>query len=98
MSAYLIGSQRLTPRDACFADALAAAHAERHRPLCLCLTEGVAMYVARVGAGFIVKRMPGTGSLHAPDCISYELPADLSGLARVIGSAITEARKAASRR
>ena len=90
MSAYLMGGQRLTPHDACFAEALAAMYVERHRPLCLCLTEGVAMYVARVGAGFIVKRMPGTGSLHAPDCTSYEPPAEFSGLAHVIGSAITE--------
>ena len=90
MSAYLMGDQRLTRHDACFDDALAAAYGERHRPLCLCTTEGVAMYVARVGASFIVKRMPGTGSLHAPDCFSYEPPAELSGLAHVIGSAITE--------
>ena len=90
MSAYLMGGQRLTPHDASFADALAAAHVERHRPLCLCLTEGVAMYVARVRAGFIVKRMPGTGSLHAPDCLSYVPPAEFSGLAHVVGSAITE--------
>ena len=88
--AYRIDNQRLTPFDAGFADALATAYVERLRPLCLCLAEGVAMYVARLGASFIVKRMPGTGSMHATDCVSYELPAELSGLAHVIGSAITE--------
>jgi hypothetical protein len=51
------------------------------------------MYVARlVGTndGFIVKRMPNTGSHHAPDCPSYEPPAESSGLGQVLGSAITE--------
>ena len=48
------------------------------------------MYVARLGPAFILKRMPGTGSLHAPDCASYEPPAELSGLGQVIGTAITE--------
>lgn len=90
MSAYLIGGQRWTSYDVGFTDELAAAYLERRRPLCLCLAEGVAMYVARLGARFIIKRMPGTGILHATDCVSYELPADLSGLQPVIGSAITE--------
>lgn len=48
------------------------------------------MYVARLGDGHIVKRMPGTGSHHAPDCPSYEPPAEFSGLGQVLGSAITE--------
>jgi hypothetical protein len=51
------------------------------------------MYVARLAGtdqGFIVKRMPNTGSHHAPDCPSYEPPAELSGLGQVLGSAITE--------
>ena len=40
--------------------------------------------------GYIVKRMPDTGSHHAPDCPSYEPPAEFSGLGQVLGSAITE--------
>ncbi len=48
------------------------------------------MYVARLGDGFIVKRMPNTGCHHAPDCPSYEPPAELSGLGQVLGSAIVE--------
>lgn len=73
-----------------FAEAVADAHAARHRPRCMCLAEGVEMYVARLGEGFIVKRMPETGSKHAPDCPSYEPPAEFSGLGQVLGSAITE--------
>ena len=34
--------------------------------------------------------MPYTGSDHAPDCPSYEPPAEFSGLGQVLGTAITE--------
>ncbi len=59
----------------------------------MCLVDGVEMYVARLAGsdrGYIVKRMPDTGSHHAPDCPSYEPPAEFSGLGQVLGSAITE--------
>lgn len=87
---YLFGGSRLSSDDEVFADALAAAHADRLRPKCLCLVQGVEMYVARLGEGFIVKRMPGTGSRHAPDCASYEPPPEASGLGQVLGTAIKE--------
>ncbi len=73
-----------------FADAVADAHASHQRPRCMCVVEGVDMYVARLGDGYIVKRMPDTGSHHAPDCPSYEPPAEFSGLGQVLRSAITE--------
>jgi hypothetical protein len=91
--AYLIAGQRFeagTPR---FAEAVAAAHAARQRPRCLCLVEGAEMYIARLAGsdeGYVVKRMPGTGSQHAPDCPSYEPPPEASGLGQVLGSAISE--------
>lgn len=47
---------------------LAAAYRRRQRPSCPCTPGGVPMYVARVGARFLIKRMPGTGPLHGPDC------------------------------
>ena len=56
----------------------------------MCRVEGVEMYVARLGEGYIVKRMPDTGSHHAAYCPSYEPPAEFSGLGQVLGSAITE--------
>ena len=90
MGNYLFGSSRLSSEDEGFADALAAAHADRLRPKCLCLVQGIEMYVARLGEGFIVKRMPGTGSRHAPDCPSYEPPPEASGLGQVLGTAIKE--------
>lgn len=89
-SSYLIRGQRLRTDSLGFAEAIAAAHAEHHRPRCLCLRDGIEMYVARLGNGFIVKRMPSTGSHHAPGCSSYEPPPEASGLGQVLGSAITE--------
>jgi hypothetical protein len=48
------------------------------------------MYVAKVNGHFIIKRMPNTGSAHSPACESYEPPAELSGLGRLLGHAIQE--------
>lgn len=90
MAIYLIGRHRLSSDDEGFAAALAEAHTDRLRPKCLCLVGGVEMYVARLGEGYIVKRMPGTGSHHAPDCASYEPPPEASGLGQVLGTAIRE--------
>lgn len=90
MTAFRVHGRRWSSDDLGFDDALAAAHADRHRPLCLCLLEGLEMYVAKLGSGYIVKRMPNTGSRHAPDCPSYEPPPGLSGLGELMGSAITE--------
>jgi len=90
---YLVGGRRLEVGDPAFADAIAQAHADRQRPRCLCMVNGVEMYVARLAGtsdGFIVKRMPGTGSHHAPDCLSYEPPPEASGLGQVLGTAIKE--------
>lgn len=87
---YEIAGQRFEVGARGFADAVADAHAAHQRPRCMCLVEGVEMYVARLGDGYIVKRMPDTGSHHAPDCPSYEPPAEFSGLGQVLGSAITE--------
>jgi hypothetical protein len=87
---YEVGGQRFETTSQQLAEAIAAAHAAHHRPRCMCVAGGVAMYVARLNGGFIVKRMPHTGSQHAPGCPSYEPPADFSGLGQVLGSAISE--------
>jgi Protein of unknown function (DUF1173) len=89
-AAYLVGGKRFDAGTGAFAEAIAAAHAAHQRPRCLCLLDGVEMYVARLGDGYIVKRMPDTGSHHAPDCPSYEPAPEVSGLGQVLGSAITE--------
>ena len=77
-----------------FAEAIAHAFEQRLRPRCLCRRnpegQGIEMYVASLMGGYIIKRMPNTGSQHASNCPSYEPPADLSGLGQLLGSAIVE--------
>lgn len=48
------------------------------------------MYVSRLGDRHLLKRMPNSGSLHHPDCESYEPPSELSGLGEIAGAAIVE--------
>jgi hypothetical protein len=87
---YEVGGRRFDCASCGFAEALIDAHAAHQRPRCLCVAEGVEMYLARLGDRYIVKRMPGTGSHHAHDCQSYEPPTELFGMGQVLGSAITE--------
>jgi Protein of unknown function (DUF1173) len=89
-AAYVIGGRQFESGSPQFTPAIAAAHAAHQRPRCRCVVEGVEMYVARWADGYLVKRMPGTGSRHAPDCPSWEPPPDASGLGQVLGSAIAE--------
>ncbi|MFI1919327.1 DUF1173 family protein [Nocardia sp. NPDC020380] len=73
---------------------LAAVHRNPgHRPRCLCSaaeTGGVDMYVARIGGRYVLKRMPGTGPHHSAGCLSYTPPAELTGIAPLVGTAIRE--------
>ena len=89
--------QQMTVADTVFSDGapgiealLGAAYTAKQRPRCLCTEAGIPMYIAHVGERLIVKRMPNTGHLHAPECPSFEPPAELSGLGEVAGSAIQE--------
>lgn len=68
--------------------ALAGAYRRKIRPLCLCKEPSPAMYIARVGDQYIVKRMPLSGGGHEPSCSSYEPPDELSGLGVLMGNAI----------
>lgn len=90
MAIYQIGGQSIHSDDPALADVLAGIYSSRERPLCLCRTPGIEMYVAKVNEKYIIKRMPNSGSDHAPACDSYEPPPELSGLGQVIGSAIQE--------
>ncbi|MCQ4438491.1 DUF1173 domain-containing protein, partial [Clostridioides difficile] len=58
---------------------LPAAHEAKTRPLCLCSTPPIPMYIARFEGRYQVKRMPGTGAKHKLGCDSYETPPGLSG-------------------
>jgi len=90
MQAFRFHHEVLGAADPRLPAALAAAHAAKLRPLCVCQEAGVPMYVARSGDRYLVKRMPNSGSQHQLDCDSYEPPAELSGLGEVAGSAIQE--------
>lgn len=68
--------------------ALAAAHERHERPLCLCRSEGLPMYIARMGSLYVIKRLPLSGGEHDPSCESHETPYELSGLGALMGSAI----------
>ena len=90
MTAFIVFGRRLESDDPAFASALEEAHAQRHRPLCLCNPQGLEMYVSRAAGQYVLKRMPFTGSLHAPTCRSYDAPPEASGLGQLLGSAIQE--------
>jgi len=92
--AYDIDGQRWVKDEPGFVEAIVWAHQERLRPRCLCRPDadgqGIEMYVARCMDGYVVKRMPNTGSQHSTACPSYEPPADLTGLGQLLGTAIVE--------
>lgn len=69
---------------------LEAAYRAKTRPECRCVPTPQPMYIAKVNDKYIIKRMPGTGEQHAPDCVSFEAPEHLSGLAELTGTAIQE--------
>jgi hypothetical protein len=70
--------------------ALQDIYGSKVRPLCMCRSTGVEMYIAKVANKYAVKRMPNTGADHGADCDSYEPPAELSGLGQLMGTAIDE--------
>lgn len=85
-----IGGSDIDADDAGLDECLALAFTRREHPMCLCCSEGVPMYIARLGDRHLLKRMPGTGPQHDTDCVSYEPPSGLSGLGTVEGEAIVE--------
>jgi hypothetical protein len=62
---------------------LEAAYRGGCRPLCMCTSTGVPMYIAKVSGRYVLKRMPNSGQNHHPDCESFDLPGELSGRARL---------------
>ena len=91
---YEIAGKRWVKDAPGFAEAIADAFEKRLRPRCLCREnpdgQGIEMYVAHFMDRYIVKRMPYTGSHHDINCLSYELPASLTGRGQLLGSAIVE--------
>ena len=69
---------------------LASSVGSVHRPRCMCRPGGVEMYVTRRGKFCYLCRMPGTGFLHAEDCVSVEESSLLSGAFFYAPGSITE--------
>lgn len=90
MATFRIEDELIDKSDGRFEALLASIHNSKVRPRCMCRQTGIDMYVVKLDDRFFVKRMPGSGGDHAPDCGSYEPPAELSGLGQVMGSAIVE--------
>ncbi len=70
--------------------ALAAIHETPERPRCLCVDDGIDLYVSKRATGFYLARMPGTGHLHHPTCPDYEPSPSVSGRGALMGDAIVE--------
>lgn len=87
---YLVDGRRYAAGESELQRALAAAYGRRHRPVCLCADPHAPFYITRLGAIYVLKRMPFTGNQHSIDCPHYEPPAELSGLGEVLGTAISE--------
>lgn len=87
MSNYKIGDKTYAEDAPELQDALAAIYESEVRPLCMCVPKGVEMYISRFSK-FVVKRMPDTGHLHAPDCDSFEVPDAETGRGLHAGDAI----------
>ncbi len=88
MPRYQFANQSLDDEAGTFLNELAAAHAAKFRPRCLCQAPHPEMYVAKVADSFIIKRMPGTGIAHESGCDHFDPPPSLSGLGDVLGRAI----------
>lgn len=66
----LVLGNRVASSSITFQDALRDSYLAHARPRCLCAPEAPAMYVAHLGDTFVLKRLPGSGSQHAPWCRS----------------------------
>ncbi len=89
MQRFAIDARVIGADDDRLQDALARAHESPARARCLCVPGGVEMYVAH-HRKFVIKRMPGTGDRHHPECPSFEPAAGDSGLGEIIGDAVIE--------
>ncbi|MFN7024809.1 MAG: DUF1173 family protein [Pseudorhizobium sp.] len=83
-----IGAEIVAEDDDRFVGRLAHAYHLRRRPMCLCRPDGVALYVARIGAQFVAKRMPLTGKDHHPSCQSFTPADDRTGLCTELRAAV----------
>lgn len=74
-----IGLDRYSHDDAYLPQLLAQAHASGERANCLCTNEMPELVIAHVNGGYYLRRMPGTGQQHDPECAHFEIDPALSG-------------------
>lgn len=75
----LIGDIQYTNADQSFKAALQQAYDKKERPTCLCSDKHPELYIANIGGELYLKRMPGSGQEHDPECPHYEVSPLLSG-------------------
>lgn len=73
--------------DPALQDVLARLRASSTRLRCMCVPDGVEMYVA-FHRQYLVKRMPDSGPRHHPGCPSFEPGPGASGLGELMGEAV----------
>lgn len=76
---FTIGKLGFDPAQPDAQTVLADAYGNKQRAVCHCTSIKPEMYIARIADSFVLKRMPGTGHLHDPDCDSFDPPPELSG-------------------
>ena len=86
---YLVNGKVYAPHGPGLQEALARIYGTPARPRCLCVDGGVEMYVSKF-QDFVIKRMPESGTEHAPTCPSYVLPPKESGIGELLGEAIID--------
>lgn len=90
MRKYNVNGHDLSFDQPHFLSELQRAYDNHVRPLCLCNSSGIVVYLAQRNNKIEIRRMPGTGALHASECTHFQPDDDLTGLGQLIGHAVLE--------
>lgn len=85
---YTFKAGSFAPTDPQWSEIVAAAYEAQERPVCECGGDRPGMAIARFNGDYYLRRLPGTGLAHDPQCPSFEPPIELSGLGELRGSAL----------
>ena len=85
---YTFKAGTFAPTDPQWSEIVAAAYEAQERPVCECGGHRPGMAIARFNGDYYLRRLPGTGLAHDPQCPSFEPPIELSGLGELRGSAL----------
>jgi hypothetical protein len=84
---FSFGGRVIDADDPWLQELLAGIRESSTRLRCMCVPDGVEMYVA-FHRQYLVKRMPDSGSRHHPTCPSFEPGPASSGLGELMGDAV----------